>query len=102
MVALLSFLKKSEVFIEHLFLWESDAVYSDELSSLFVTAPISAGKGKDFDSLDGSGVGNVRATAEVGEVALSVGSDVSVLKFADKLAFVGFSPISEHFERICF
>ena len=94
-VAFLGFFKQHEVFVEHLFLGESDAIDSDELVALFVAAPVGSGERCYFHSLDGGGGGDVGAAAQVGERSLSVGGDVAVFKLADKFTLVFLATVAE-------
>ena len=99
-VALLGLLEEGEVLVQHLFLGEGDAVDAYKLVALFVAAPVCAGEAGNLGGLDGAGVGQVRATAKVGEVALGVGGDVAVLKLADELALVCLAAVAEHLQGV--
>ena len=87
-VALLRFLEKLQVLVEHLLLGEGDAVDAHELVALFVAAPVGSGEAHHLAGLDDARRGDVRAAAEVCEVPLGVGGDMAVLKLRDKLALV--------------
>ena len=99
-VALLGFFKQLQILVEHRFFRESDGIDAQHLLALFVAAPVSAGKRQYLDGLDRSSVRQVRATAQVGECALCVGGDVSVLKLADKFALIGLATVAEHLQRV--
>ena len=99
-VTLLGLLEEHQVLVEHLLLGEGDAVYAHQLVALLVAAPVCAGKRGDLHGLDCTGVGEVRAAAQVGEAALCVGGDVAVLKFGYELALVVLVAVAEHFEGV--
>ena len=100
MVALLGLFKKSQILIEHLLLGEGDAVHTHKLFALFVAAPERPGERCYLGGLDRGGVRDVGTTAQVGERALCVGGDVSVLKFGYELTLVLLATVAKHFQRI--
>ena len=69
MVALLGFLKILEVLVEVLLTEERSAIDALQLRVLFVAQPVGAGDAEHFERLDASGRRDVRAAAEVGELA---------------------------------
>ena len=101
-VALLRFFEQGKIFVEHFLLREGYAVYSDELVALLVAAPVGSGERHDFHGLDCAGIGDVGATAEVGEGALGVGCYVAVFELADELAFIGLAAVAEHCQGVGF
>ena len=88
-VAALGFFQAFEVLGEVLGLGEGDAVDARELLVLLVAAPVRAGHVHELGGLDGAGVGDVRAAAEVGEAALGVEGDVAVFEVFEQLQLVG-------------
>ncbi len=101
-VTFLGLFEKGEIFVEHGFLGEGNAINAHELVALFITAPECAGERCDFGSLDGSCRGDVRAAAKIGEITLCIGGDMTVFKLGDKLAFVFLVFVAEEFERVVF
>ena len=99
-VAFLGFLREHEIFVEHLFLGEGDAVDSDELVALLVATPVGPCERGHFHGLDGGCRGDMRATAEVGERSLGVGGDIAVLKFADKLTLILLATVAEELQGV--
>ena len=79
-VALLCLFKHYEVLVEHLLLREGDAVETLQLSLAGIATPESACYRGEFDSLDDACGNEVRTTTEVGEVALGVGGDGTILE----------------------
>ena len=87
-VALLSLLHHHQILIEHRLLGERDTIYTGQHLTLLVAAPVSACNRGQFDSLDKSCVGQVRTAAEVGERAIGVERNCTVLQCLDQLHFV--------------
>ena len=79
-VALLSLFEHYEILVEHLLLREGDAVESLQLSLAGIATPESTCYRGEFDSLDDACRDDMRTTAEVGEVALGVGGDGTILE----------------------
>ncbi len=100
MVALLGFFEQGQVFVQHFLLGEGYAIYAHQLLTLFITTPVGSGERHYLDSLDGGGVGDMRTAAEIGKGTLCVGGYVTVLKLADKLAFVCFATFAKHLQRV--
>ena len=69
-VARLDLFELLEVGVEVLRVEEGCAVDALELLVLLVAEPVGAGDGGDLERLDAAGGGDVRAAAEVGEVAV--------------------------------
>ena len=86
--------------VEHLLLGECDSIHSHKLLAFLVAAPVSSGKRGNLHSLDGSRVGDVRSAAQIGESALCISRDMTVLQFADKLALVGLATVAEQLQSI--
>ena len=99
-VALLGLLKQHEVLLEHLLLGEGDTIDAGQLGAGLVTAPVSAGERHHLDGLDHASRGDVRATAQVGEVALGISSDVTVFQVIDELALEGLSLVTEELQGV--
>ncbi len=99
-VTLLGLLEEGEILVEHLLLGEGDAVDAHELLALLVAAPEGSGERCDLDGLDGGGIGDVRAAAEVGKRALRIGGDVAVLQLGDELALVFLATVAEELEGV--
>ena len=99
-VAFLGFLEHHQIVVEHLLLGEGDAIHAHQLRTLLVATPVSSGKRQYLDGLDGFGGGDVRATAQVGEIALLIGGDVAVFQFADKFALQRLSAVAKEFECV--
>ena len=76
MVARLDLFQMLEVSFEVLGVEEGGAVDALELLVLLVAEPVGAGDGGDLEGLDAAGGGDVRAAAEVGEVAVFVEGDL--------------------------
>ena len=88
-VATLGFFQALKVLGEVLGFGKGDAVEARELLVLFIAAPVSAGHVHQLGRLDGAGVGNVRATAEVGKTTLRVKGDFTVFEVFEQLQLVG-------------
>ncbi len=99
-VAFFSFFEHDEVFVEHLLFGEGDTVNAHKLVALFIAAPVGTGQRCDLHSLDGRCVGDMRTTAQVGEVALCIGGDVAILEFADELTLVCLAAVAEHLQGV--
>ena len=100
MVAFLGLLEQHQVLLEHLLFGEGNAIDAGELRAGLVTAPIGTGKRHHLHGLDNAGRGDVRATAQVGEVALGIGSDVTVFQVVDELALQGLTLVAEELQRV--
>ena len=74
-VAGLDLFKVLEVGVEIFLVEEGGSVDALELLVLLVAEPVGAGDGRDLEGLDAGGGGNVRAAAEVGELAVLVEGD---------------------------
>ena len=75
MVALLGFFELVEVVVELFLGVERGAVDALELRVLFIAQPVGSGNVEEFEGLDASGGRDVRAAAEVGELAGLVDRD---------------------------
>ena len=100
-VAFLSFFHQCQIFVQHLFLRESNAIQTDQLFALFVTTPVSTGDTHYFNSLQIRSIRQVRTTAQVGKRTLRISRDLTVFQLADKLCFILFASVTEHFHGIC-
>ncbi len=88
-VALLSLLKHSEIFVEHLLLREGDTIDTSHLLALCIATPESSGNACNLDSLDSASAHEVRTFTEVCKRSLCIGSDGTVFKILfDMLALV--------------
>ena len=65
-----------------------DAVDAGELLAGLVTAPVGAGEGEHLDGLDDLGVAEVRAAAQVRELAVRVVCDGTVFQLGNELLLV--------------
>ena len=100
-VALLSLLENNQVLIEHLLLREADTVDTGHLLALGITAPESTSHTCNLHSLDKASVHQVRTTAKVGEIALGICGDGTILQvLLNVLALVGLTVGLELSERI--
>ena len=101
-VAFLSLLQHDEILVEHLFLGERDTIQTLHLLTGSVTTPESTSHIGQLDSLDGTGVHQVRTTAEVGERTLCIGGDTAVLQvLLDVLALIGLTVSGKLFQSVC-
>ena len=75
MIALLGLFEVVEVFLEVLLVEEGGAIDALQHIAFFVTAPVGAGDTKQLEGLDERGVGQMRAAAEVGELAHLIEGD---------------------------
>ena len=87
-VALLGLFQHHQVLVQHGLLGEGDAVDAGELLAGFVAPPVGAGKGEDLHGLDDLGVTQMRAAAQVGELAVGIVSDGTVFQFGDEFLLV--------------
>ncbi len=99
-VALLGFFEQNEILIEHLLLGEGDAIKARELRPFLIATPVSTGSRKHLYRLDIRGIGQMRATAQVGKTALCISGDGSVLELVDQLHLVMFVACGKHLQRI--
>ena len=88
-VAALGFLQLFEVLGQLLGLGKRDAVNARELLVFLVAAPVGAGHVEQLHGLNGSRIGQVRAAAEVDEVALLVERDGAVFEALQQVQLVG-------------
>ena len=91
-VAALGFLDAGEVLVKLVLLRESDAVDTLEGLTAGVAAPVSGIAGGELDgvALDATGGIQMRACAEIGELALTVEADDGILgQVVDKLDLIG-------------
>ena len=98
-VAFLGLLHHHEVFVEHRLLGERDAVDARQHLTFLVAAPIGAGNRQQLDGLDRTRVGDVRAAAEVGEIAVGIERNGAVFEGLDQFDLVGVALLGELFER---
>ena len=75
-VARLDLFELLEVGVEIFGVEEGGAVDALQLLVVLVAEPVGAGDGGDLEGLDAAGGGDVRAAAEVGEVAVAVEGDL--------------------------
>ena len=79
-VTLLSLLENYQVLIEHLLLREADTVDTGHLLALGITAPESTCHTCNLHCLDKASVHQVRTTAKIGEIALGICGDGTILQ----------------------
>src|SRR6476620_9417481 len=79
MVALLRFLEHGEVFIELGLVLESGAVNALELWIVLVAFVVGAGDAGELERTDVAGAHDVRAGAEIGELAVAIERDFFAL-----------------------
>src|SRR5437764_15355686 len=79
MVALLRFLEHREVFVELGLVLEGGAVDALELRVLFVAFVVGAGNAGELERADVAGAHDVRAGAEIGELAIAIERDFFAL-----------------------
>src|SRR5256885_1600924 len=75
MVALFGLFDRMQVLLKVLLVEERRAIDALELRIFLVAQPVSTGDAGQFESLDPPGGGDVRATAEVNEIAVAVEGD---------------------------
>ena len=100
MVAALGFLDAGEVLVKLVLLREGNAVDALEVLAAGVAAPVGGIAGGELDgvALDAAGGIQMRAGAEVGELALAVEADDGVLRqVVDQLDLIGPRPSSMNF-----
>ena len=100
-VAFLGLFQQYEIFIQHFLFRESDAVDTGHHFAVFLSAPVCAGNGSQFDGFDRCGSHQVRTTAQVGKRALRIGGDVTVFQLRNQLAFISFATVAEHLQSVC-
>ena len=100
MVAFLGFFHQCQIFVQHLFLWESNTIQTNQLFTLFVTTPVSTGNTHYFNSLQIRSIRQVRTTTQVGKRTLRIGCNLTIFQFADKFCFILFASVTEHFHSI--
>ena len=83
-------------YVEHRLLRESNAVDTGQHLVLFVAAPIGSGHGSELYRLYQPRIGKVRAAAEVGETAVRIERDGTVLQVADEFRLVLVSLLGEY------
>ena len=88
MVAFGGFFQQNEVFVQFFLFRESDGIDTGQLFAFLVATPVSTGGLQQLDGLDGGGVVQVRASAEVGERAALIEGDRAVFQIVDQLQFV--------------
>ena len=100
-VALLSLFENYQVLIEHLLLREADTVDTGHLLALGITAPESTCHTCNLHCLDKASVHQVRTTAKVGEIALGICGDGTILQvLLNMLALVSLTVSLELSESI--
>ncbi len=87
-VAFFGLLHHGEVFVEHRFLGERDAVDARQHLVLLVAAPVGTRHRGKFDRLDIARVRDVGAAAQVGKAAVGVERDRAVLQIGDQLDLI--------------
>ena len=94
-VALLRQLQPLQVLLQHLLLGEADAVDARELRPRLVAAPVRPGEGQELDGLDWLRARDVRAAAQVRELALRVEGDGPVVEALQELQLVRVALVRE-------
>ena len=100
MVAFFGFFQHFQIFIQHLFLRESDTINTCHLFAVFLTSPISTGYRKQLNGLDRCSRCQVRATTKVGKRTLCISSNVTVFQFRNQLTFICFTSFSEFLQSV--
>ena len=101
MVAFLGFLEHDEILVEHLFLGERNAIEALHLLALGISTPESTSHTGELHGLDETCGDKVRTAAKVGEVALRICGDGSVLEvLVDMLTLVGLPICGKLFQSI--
>ncbi len=101
-VAFLRLLKHYQIFIQHLFLRESDTIDTHQLVAFFVATPVCACKGHHLGSLDYPRRRDVRPTAKVGKRSLRICCDMPVFQFGNQFALVFLPSVAERLQSIGF
>ena len=99
-VAFLRLLQHHQVLIQHLLLREGDTIKTNQLLTLLVATPVSTCYAQDLHRLQVRGVGQVRATTQIGERTLRIGSDRTISQLTDQLSFIFFSAVAKHLQSI--
>ena len=100
-VTLLSLFENYQVLVEHLLLREADTVDTGHLLALGITAPESTCHTCNLHSLDKASVHQVRTTAKIGEIALGICGDSTILQvLLNMLALVSLTVSLELSESI--
>ncbi len=100
-IALLGLFEQQQILIQHLLLWEGDAVKPCQLRTFYITTPVSTGSRQYFYRLDIGGVGEVWSPAQVGKTPLGIGGDGTVFQFVDQFYLIILMPVGEHIDSIC-
>ncbi len=85
---------------EHAGLGEGDAVDTGELLAFFIAPPVSAGQREHLHGLDDLRVLQVRATAQVRELAVGIIGDGAVFQLRDEFLLVRVPFLGEVFEGV--
>ena len=102
MVTFFGFFQNNQIFIQHLFLRESNTVNTRHHLAVFMSTPVSTGYRHQFDSLNRCSSHQVRATAQIRKSTLRISSNVTILQFRDQFTFISFSTITEFCQCIRF
>ena len=102
MVAFFGLFQQYQVFIQFLLFGEGNGVNPRQLFAFLVAAPVSAGQIQDFDGFDRLRTWNVWAFAEIGEVALLVEGNLSVLQAFNQFQLVLVAFFCEILDGIAF
>ena len=102
MVTFLGFFQNNQIFIQHLFLRESNTVDTRHHLAVFMSTPVSTGYRHQFDSLNRRSSHQVRATAQIRKSTLRISSNVTIFQFRDQFTFISFSTITEFCQCIRF
>ncbi|OPZ41610.1 MAG: hypothetical protein BWY95_02575 [Bacteroidetes bacterium ADurb.BinA104] len=87
-VTLLGLFNQLQILVQHLFLGETDTVYTGHLRTFLVSAPICGRCGSQLDCLDSRCIDKVGTAAEVCIITLSICGYGAVLKFGYQFVLV--------------
>ena len=87
-IPLLGLFQHLQIFVQQALLREGDAVDTGELLAGFISPPVGSGQGQHLHGLDHFRVFQVRATAQVCELAVGIISNGTVFQLGDELLLV--------------
>ena len=102
MVAFFGFFQHCQIFIQHLFLWESNTINTRHLFAVFLPSPISTGYRKQLNSFDRCSRHQVRTTAKVSKRTLCISSNVTIFQFGNQFTFICLTSFSKFLQSVFF
>ena len=102
MVAFLGLFEQHKILVEHFLFGERNAVNTYQLIALLIAAPVCTGKRCDFHGLYHARIGDMRATAQIGECTLGIGRYLTVFQFVYQLYLIRLAAVTEEFQSIGF